>query len=309
MIMERQIEGARAFNRFYTRQLGLLDEGLHSSPFTLTEVRVLYELAHAPGQTPSDIAGFLHLDAGYLSRILKKFEERGMVRRERSSDDARSSHLGLTPTGEAEFAPLDRASSEQVRALLAPLPAADRQRLLNSMAVVERLLGREEEAPDARFTLRSHQPGDIGWAIERHGRIYADEFRWNEEFEGLVASLFGAFLQKHDPERERCWIAEANGRRAGCAFLVQNAESADSAQLRCLLVEPSARGLGIGRALVEACIQFARQAGYRRMILWTNDVLVAARRIYEAAGFDLFEEEPHHSFGHDLVGQTWAMDL
>jgi len=193
--------------------------------------------------------------------------------------------------------------------MLAPLPASDRQRLLNSMAVVECLLDGEKGPTEAKFTLRSHRPGDIGRAIERHGRLYADEFGWNEEFEGLVATLFGAFLQNHDPERERCWIAEANGQRVGCVFLVQNAESADTAQLRCLLVEPSARGLGIGRALVDACIHFARLAGYRRMILWTNDVLVAARRIYDAAGFELIEEEPHRSFGQDLVGQTWAMDL
>jgi DNA-binding MarR family transcriptional regulator/GNAT superfamily N-acetyltransferase len=309
MNVDHQIASVRAFNRFYTRQLGLLDEGLHSSSFTLTDVRVLYELAHRPGQTPSDIAAFLHLDQGYLSRILKKFEDRGLVRRERSSEDARSSRLSLTPVGEAEFAPLDRASSEQVRAMLSPLGSVDRQRLLNSMAIVERLLGNTATSPATGFILRPPKPGDIGWAIERHGEIYADEFGWNEEFEGLVASLFGAFLQKHDPARERCWIAEAGGARAGCVFLVRNADDADTAQLRCLLVEPSARGLGIGRALVDACLGFARETGYRRMILWTNDVLIAARRIYEAAGFTLVDEEPHHSFGQDLVGQTWAMDL
>lgn len=307
--MNDQIAAIRAFNRLYTRQLGLLDEGLHSSPFTLTEVRVLYELAGKPGQTLSEVAEFLQLDQGYLSRILKKFESRGLVRRDRSRDDARSSRLSLTPAGEAEFAPLDRASSDQVRTMLAPLSNTERQRLLNSMAIIERLLVRKESAADAPFILRPHQPGDVGWAIERHGQLYADEFRWNEEFEGLVARILGAFLEKHDPERERCWIAEAAGERAGCVFLVQNAERADTAQLRCLLVEPAARGLGIGRALVDACVQFAREAGYRRMILWTNDVLVAARRIYEAEGFELIEEQPHHSFGQDLIGQTWAMDL
>jgi DNA-binding MarR family transcriptional regulator/N-acetylglutamate synthase-like GNAT family acetyltransferase len=309
MNVDRQISGVRAFNRFYTRQVGLLDEGLHSSPYTLTEVRVLYELAHGPGRTPSDIASFLHLDQGYLSRILRKFEDRGLLRRERSSEDARSSRLSLTPAGEVEFAPLNRASSEQVGAMLAPLSVSDRRRLLHSMTVVERLLTDKTRPSKGSFILRSHQPGDIGWAIQRHGEIYADEFGWNEEFEGLVAAILGAFLQKHDPERERCWIAENEGERAGCVFLVRNAERADTAQLRCLLVEASARGLGIGQALVEACVNFAREVGYRRIILWTNDVLVAARRIYEAAGFILVEEEPHHSFGRNLVGQTWAMNL
>jgi DNA-binding MarR family transcriptional regulator/GNAT superfamily N-acetyltransferase len=307
--MNEQVQAVRAFNRFYTRQIGLLNEGLYSGGYTLTEVRVLYELAHNPGATPTDVAAFLQLDQGYLSRILRKFEERGIVRRDASAQDARSCHLRLTDLGEAAFTPLDSASSDQVRGVLAPLAESDRQRLVNSMAVIQRLLDAVSDAEAGGFELRQPRPGDIGWAIERHGRLYADEFSWNEEFEGLVASLFGAFLQKHDPARERCWIAEAEGRRAGCVFLVQNAEDPGAAQLRCLLVEPSARGLGIGRALVDACLSFAREAGYQRLILWTNDVLVAARRIYKGTGFDLIAEEPHHSFGQDLVGQTWAMDL
>jgi DNA-binding MarR family transcriptional regulator/GNAT superfamily N-acetyltransferase len=270
---------------------------------------VLYELAHRRDQTPSGIAEFLHLDLGYLSRILKTFEQRGWVQRERSSEDARSTRLRLTAAGEEQFAPLNDASCAQVRAILQPLSRIGRERLLNSMAVIERQLVSESNAANAGFTLRSPRPGDIGWAIERHGRLYADEFGWNDEFEGLVAKILGAFLEKHDPARERCWIAEAAGERAGCVFLVQNTERADTAQLRCLLVEPSARGLGIGAALVDACVSFSREAGYRRMILWTNDVLTAARRIYEAAGFILIAEERHHSFGKDLTGQTWAMDL
>jgi DNA-binding MarR family transcriptional regulator/GNAT superfamily N-acetyltransferase len=309
MGMKDQVQTVRAFNRFYTRQIGLLNEGLYSSGYTLTEVRVLYELAHQPGTTPTDIASFLQLDQGYLSRILRKFEERGLVRRDASAEDARSYHLRLTELGEAAFNPLDSASSDQVRGVLDPLAESNRQRLVNSMAVIQRLLDPSSNPEGGTFELRQPRPGDIGWAIERHGRLYADEFAWNEEFEGLVASLFGAFLQKHNPARERCWIAEVDGRRAGCAFLVQNAEDPDAAQLRCLLVEPWARGLGIGRALVDACVTFARQAGYPRMMLWTNDVLVAARRIYEGAGFQLTDEQPHHSFGQDLVGQTWAMDL
>jgi DNA-binding MarR family transcriptional regulator/GNAT superfamily N-acetyltransferase len=309
MITDGQVQAVRSFNRFYTRQIGLLDEGLHSSGYTLADARVFYEIAHHPGISPTEVGGFLQLDAGYLSRILKRFEERGLVRRDASERDARSCHFHLTGDGEAAFAPLNAASSEQVRELLDPLPESNRGRLVNSMAVIERLLGPKPERESGIFELRLPQPGDIGWAIERHGVLYADEYGWNLEFEGLVASLFGAFLEKHDPKRERCWIAEANGQRSGCVFLVQNAEHPDTAQLRCLLVEPTARGLGIGRALVDACIEFARVAGYHRMMLWTNDVLVAARRIYEAAGFELIGEQSHRSFGHDLVGQTWAMDL
>ena len=307
--LERQVASVRGFNRFYTRQLGLLDEGLHSSAWTLTEVRVLYELAHRPTATLTEVAIFLQLDHGYLSRILRKFEERGLVRREPSPDDGRSSRFRLTRSGRSAFAPLDAAASGQVAGMLGPLSASDRDRLINAMAVVEHLLGMPSSATPAAFTLRAHAPGDIGWAIERHGRLYADEYGWNEAFEGLVAKILGAFLEQQDPARERAWIAEARGVRAGCAFLVQNAEHEDTAQLRCLLVEPSARGLGIGRALVDACLTFARAAGYRRMILWTNDVLVAARRIYEAAGFALAQEERHHSFGKDLVGQTWELPL
>jgi len=309
MDINDQVTAIRTFNRFYTRQIGLLNEGVYSSGYTLTEVRVLYELAHHPGTTPTDVGSFLQLDPGYLSRILKKFEERGLVRRDASDRDARSCHLNLTETGRVAFGPLNSASSEQVRGLLQPLPEIERQRLVNSMAVIQRLLDNSSGPEKGSLELRRHRPGDIGWAIERHGRLYADEFHWNEEFEGLVASLFGAFLQKHDPERERCWIAETDARRAGCVFLVRNAEDPNVAQLRCLLVEPWARGLGIGRALVDACVHFAREVSYGRMTLWTNDVLVAARRIYEAAGFELIDESPHRSFGHDLVGQTWAMDL
>lgn len=302
-----QVRAVRAFNRFYTHRLGLLEEGLLDSRFTLTEARVLYELAQRGATTAGEVGGFLGLDAGYLSRILRKFEADGLLERQRSDIDARSATLTLTERGRAAFAPLDRASAAQVAAMLEALPAAGRGRLVESMATVRQLLG--GEGGSAVVRLRDHRPGDIGWAVERHGALYADEFGWDASFEGLVAEILGGFLRHHDPARERAWIAEVDGARAGCVFLVRNAEDAAAAQLRCLLVEPWARGLGLGRRLVESCIGFAREAGYRRMLLWTNDVLVSARRIYQAAGFELIAEEPHRSFGHDLVGQTWQLEL
>lgn len=305
----KQVEAIRSFNRFYTRQLGLLDECLLASQFTLAEVRVLYELAHRPPPTSTEISKFLRLDPGYLSRIIKKFEDCGLLVRKPSEKDGRSVRLWLTGTGSTAFAPLDQASSDQVKTLLEPLSRSDRERLVNSMSIVRGLLTSEPDPSAASFCLRAHRPGDIGWAIERHGVLYADEFGWNEEFEGLVAEILGAFLKDHDPKRQRCWIAESGNQRAGCVFLVANETRADTAQLRCLLIEPWARGLGIGGALVDECIKFARVAGYKRMVLWTNDVLVAARRIYEAAGFELVEKQRHHSFGRHLVGQTWSLTL
>lgn len=306
---EEQIKTVREFNRFYTRQIGLLEEGLLSSRFTLTEVRVLYELARRRTSTANEITGYLGLDPGYLSRILKRFEAEGLIERHPSEADGRSSTLVLSKRGHDEFEPLDRASAGQVAQILATLSSIERTRLLNSMAVIQRLLGRQAGSRGQNIVLRAPGPGDIGWAIERHGTLYADEFRWNHEFEALVAQILGTFLEKQDPGREAGWIAEVDGERAGCVFLVQNAADGQTAQLRCLLVDPKARGHGIGRRLVDACLQFAREAGYLRMILWTNDVLVSARRIYESAGFELIEEERHHSFGRELIGQTWARDL
>jgi len=303
-----EINAIRDFNRFYTRRLGLLDEGLLASQFSLTEVRVLYELAHRGSASASEIAGALSLDAGYLSRILRRFDTQGLLERQRSDADSRRTMLQLSAQGQAVFAPLNAGAAEQIAGLIEPLSAPARVRLLDAVATVRSLL---QAAPGSapQVALREPRPGDIGWAIERHGSLYAEEYGWDASFEGLVAKIFGAFLERHDPGRERCWIAEVDGVRAGCVFVVQNAERADTAQLRCLLVEPRARGLGLGRKLVAECLGFARQAGYARMVLWTNDVLVAARRIYEAAGFVLVEEERHHSFGHDLVGQTWAVTL
>jgi DNA-binding MarR family transcriptional regulator/GNAT superfamily N-acetyltransferase len=303
------VTAVREFNRFYTAQIGLLEDGLLSSPYSLTEVRVLFELARGGATFAGEIVNMLRLDPGYLSRILKGFETQGLIERRRSETDGRASIVRLTRQGRAVFDPLDQRASEQVAEMLAPLRPVERARLLDSMAVIRRTLEQRSNPRPRRITLRSHAPGDIGWAIERHGVLYADEYGWNSEFEGLVAKILGAFLEHHDPARERCWIGEVDGTRAGCVFLVQNAERADTAQLRCLLVEPVARGIGLGSRLVKTCIEFARGAGYVRIILWTNDVLSAARRIYEANGFELVHEERHHSFGQDLVGQTWGRDL
>jgi DNA-binding MarR family transcriptional regulator/GNAT superfamily N-acetyltransferase len=303
-----EIDAIRDFNRFYTRRLGLLDEGLLASQFSLAEVRVLYELAHRGSASASEIAGVLSLDAGYLSRILRRFDTQGLLERQRSDADSRRTMLRLSAQGQAVFAPLNAGAAEQIAGLIEPLSAPDRGRLLDAVATVRSLLQRTP-GHSPQILLREPRPGDIGWAIERHGSLYAEEYGWDASFEGLVAKIFGAFLERHDAKRERCWIAEVDGVRAGCVFVVQNAERADTAQLRCLLVEPRTRGLGLGRRLVAECMSFAREAGYARMVLWTNDVLVSARRIYEAAGFALIGEERHHSFGHDLVGQTWAVTL
>ena len=299
-------ETVRRFNRFYTRQIGVLHEGLLQSPFSLAEARVLYELAHQADVTATELATRLGLDAGYLSRILRRFREKGLVERRPSPSDRRQHHLRLTDTGREAFAALDVRSHEEASALLSALPSEAQGRLVGAMQTVERLLGPE---PDVTPTvlLRPHRPGDMGWTIERHAALYAEEYGWNAEFEALVADIAAAFLRDYKPEKERCWIAEVEGERVGCVFVVQR--SADVAQLRMLLVEPQARGLGLGSRLVDECLAFARQAGYGRMMLWTNSVLHAARRLYERAGFRLTGEEPHHSFGHDLVGQTWERAL
>lgn len=305
---KEHVDAVRSFNRFYTRQIGVLDEGLLDSSFTLTQARVLFELAHRSQATAKEIGDELDLDAGYLSRILRDFSKRRLIKRERSSADSRRIVLSLTPLGRKVFKTLDRNSQRATERMLSGLRSSDRQRLLASLSEVRNTLA--DEAPrSGEIVLRTHRPGDVGWAIERHGQLYADEFGWNVEFEALVATLFASFATKHDASCERFWIAEIDGERVGCVFVVRNAEDSSTAQLRCLLVDPKARGKGVGRRLVQECIAFARAAGYAKMILWTNDVLVAARKIYEAEGFRLVAEDHHHSFGHDLVGQTWSRDL
>jgi DNA-binding MarR family transcriptional regulator/GNAT superfamily N-acetyltransferase len=301
-----RVAAVRRFNRFYTKRIGVLHEGLLQSPFPLTEARVLYELALHEGVTATELGRELGLDAGYLSRILRRFGERGLIRRMPSQADGRQHHLWLTERGRAAFAPLDEASRAEVGGMLAELSETQQEGLLEAMATLERLLG-SHPLPERPYILRRHRPGDMGWVVHRHGMLYAEEYGWDERFEALVAAIVAQFVERYDPRRERCWIAERDGEVLGSVFLVK--ESEQVAKLRLLLVEPRARGLGIGTRLVQECEAFARQAGYRTIRLWTNRVLHAARRIYEHAGYRLVHEEPHHSFGHDLVGETWELQL
>jgi len=305
-IDHQRVDDVRRFNRFYTRQIGVLHEGLLQSPFSLTEVRVLFELANRRRTTAAEVGKELGLDAGYLSRIICNFQQRHLVASEPSDTDGRQHDLYLTASGREAFATLNERQNEDVKALLGRLPAADQDRLLGAMRTIEALIGDQAE-PKSPYLLRTHRPGDMGWVVYRHGVLYAQEYGWDEHFEALVAEIVAKFIEGFDPSCERCWIAERDGENLGCVFLVK--ESAAVAKLRLLLVEPSARGLGIGRRLVEECVRFARQCGYGKITLWTNDVLTAARRIYEAAGFELVREEAHHSFGHDLIGQTWDLNL
>jgi len=304
-----QIETLRGFNRFYTRRIGALEEGLLKSPFTLTQARVLFELGTGKNATAGEISDTLGLDLGYLSRIVQDFASRRLISRRKSSDDGRRILLSLTAKGRKAFQNLDQSSRSEVSAILAELPPATRDRLLASLQDVQRMLSDRKAEAANEVVIRTYRVGDIGWAIERHAQLYAEEYRWNEEFEALVANLFARFANEHDPAKERLWVAEFEGERVGCVFVVRNEDDPSVAQLRCLLVDPKGRGLGIGKRLVAECVAFARSAGYPKMMLWTNDVLVAARHIYETAGFALAKEEPHHSFGHDLVGQIWTLDL
>ena len=308
-ILPDQIARVRAFNRDYTRRIGVLAEGLLESPYSLTEVRVMYEIAHREAVTAGELAQDLELDKGYLSRILKGFEAKKLLARRAAPEDARRQYLRLTPAGMRVFTPIEARTQEQIRVLLAGLDPARRNEVLAAMDVIQQALigGNAASAASAPLTLRSHRPGDMGWVIQRHGEIYHQEYGWNEEFEGLVAEVAAEFIRKLDVRRERCWIAEAAGRRVGCIFLV--AKDAATAKLRLLLVEPDARGLGVGRALVAECVRFAQDSGYKKIVLWTQDNLSAARRIYSKAGFVKTGEEPHHSFGYDLVAQTWELKL
>jgi len=301
-----RVDVVRRFNRFYTRRIGALRAGLLDCPFTLAEARLLYELAHRERPTAAELARDLGLDAGYLSRMLRGLERRRLLIRERSKSDGRQSLLALTAEGRRTFGTLNTRSSAEVRAMLGKLSDAGQRRLVEAMRDVERLLGAAPEAK-APYLLRPHRPGDMGWVVHRHGALYAQEYGWDERFEALVATIVARFIEKLDPKRERCWIAERDGEIVGSVFLV--AKSPTVAQLRLLYVEPGARGLGIGKRLVDECERFARERGYRKIMLWTNSVLHAARHIYETAGYRLVAEEPHHSFGHDLVGQTWELKL
>lgn len=296
----------RGFNRFYTRQLGLLDPGYLHSPFSLTEVRVLYELAHRDGPTAADLASDLGLDAGYLSRILLGFRKRGLLGREASERDGRRTHLSLTPKGRRAFAPLEAQANQQIAAMLKKLPVEDGRKLTDAMQTIEALLGPNPRAAGA-YLLREHRPGDMGFVVHRHGVLYAQEYGYDMTFEALVAEIAAKFVQHFDAQQERCWIAETGGAIVGSVFLVKQSKTA--AKLRLLLAEPAARGLGIGGRLIEECIRFARQARYRKIVLWTQSELLPARRLYEKAGFKLIATAPHHSFGKDLVAETWELKL
>jgi DNA-binding MarR family transcriptional regulator/GNAT superfamily N-acetyltransferase len=301
-----QLDAVRHFNRFYTRQLGLLDKGYLSSDWTLTEVRVLYELAHRRNLTAAEIAEELQLDVAYLSRILAGFERQGLVKRTISTTDARQRNLTLTVKGRAVFEPLDRSAAQQVSEMLAPLSESERITLLSAMRQVQGLLARKA-APARNYTLRALQVGDIGWIIHRQGLLYAQEYGWDISYESLVAEILAGFVKDFDPARSAAWIAESSGAVLGSVFLMPAA--AQVAKLRLLYVEPSARGMGLGRRLVEECIGGARARGYRTLTLWTNSVLVSARRIYAAVGFRLCKEERQRLFGKELISQTWEMAL
>jgi DNA-binding MarR family transcriptional regulator/GNAT superfamily N-acetyltransferase len=305
-ISAAQIARVRAFNREYTRRIGVLSEGLLDSPYSLTEARVMYEIAHRRDVTAGELADDLDLDRGYLSRLLKGFETRKFLARTPSAEDGRRQHLRLTPAGMRVFEPLEKRSQEQVRDMFGTLDEKRRRAVLVAMDTIEGALGVETQ-PQPQLTLRAHRPGDMGWVVQRHGEIYHQEYGFNEEFEALVAEIAAAFVRKLDAARERCWIAEYDGRRVGSIFLV--AKDAITAKLRLLLVEPDARGLGVGRTLVAECVRFAREAGYRRIVLWTQDNLTAARRIYSNEGFVKTGQELHRSFGQELVAETWELEL
>jgi DNA-binding MarR family transcriptional regulator/GNAT superfamily N-acetyltransferase len=301
-----QISAVRAFNRFYTSKLGVLDQQLLKSPFSLSEARVLYELAHREDPAAKAIGIELGLDAGYLSRIVQKFCEDGLVTRKPLPSDRRQYRLGLTAKGRAAFAKLERSSHDDVAAMLAALPRGDHGRLTAAMAVIERLLGASERSSRSAI-LREPGPGDIGWVVQSHGALYASEYGFDSSFEALVAEIAAKYLASFDASRERCWIAEVDGTQVGSVFLVRHSD--DIAKLRLLLVDPAGRGQRLGRRLVAECIAFARARGYRKITLWTQSILVAARQIYQGAGFVLVASEAHRSFGQNLVGETWEREL
>ncbi|MFZ2157539.1 MAG: helix-turn-helix domain-containing GNAT family N-acetyltransferase [Bradyrhizobium sp.] len=301
-----QIAAVRAFNRFYTRKLGVLDQQLLKSPFSLSEARVLYELAHREDPAAKEIGIELGLDPGYLSRIIQKFDEDGLIARKPLPSDRRQYRLSLTGKGRQTFAKLERSSHDEVGAMLAALPGGGSRRLVAAMATIERLLGEPGASPRPAI-LREPGPGDMGWVVQSHGALYAREYGFDSSFESLVAKIAAEFLASFDASRERCWIADIDGVQVGSVFLVRHSD--DVAKLRLLLVDPAGRGQGLGTRLVGECLGFARACGYRRITLWTQSILLAARRIYQDAGFVLVATEPHRSFGQDLVGETWEREL
>jgi DNA-binding MarR family transcriptional regulator/GNAT superfamily N-acetyltransferase len=304
--VDKQVSAIRAFNRFYTRKIGVVD-GMASSPFSLAEARVLYELAHREKPTATDIRKELGLDAGYMSRILRDFERRNLVAGEQSKTDERQRFLSLTAKGRRAFAPLDERSNRDVAAMIEAVSPTERNRLIEAVETVRRLLGDKTEPVRTPYLLRMHQPGDMGWIVYRQAILYTEEYGWDGSYEALAAEIVASFIKNYDPKWERAWVAEKDGERVGAVFVAK--ESDQIAKLRLLHVEPQARGLGIGKRLVEECIRFARQAGYQKMTLWTQSILHAARHIYKQAGFQVVCEEKHHSFGKDLTAETWELNL
>ena len=301
-----QIAAIRSFSRFYTRKLGIIEPKLLDSPFTLQEARIIYEIAHRAVCTATDLTRDLGLDPGFLSRTLQALQRRQIITRKPSKDDGRVNEIALTAKGRTASAELERRSRAEVGALLASLDDSKRAAIVHAMTTIEQTLEGSAEKP-AAFLLRSHRPGDIGWVISSQAKAYAEEYGWDISYEALIAGICSEFIKTYDAAREHCWIAEAGGEPFGSVFLVNGGDGV--AKLRLLLVEKKARGLGVGRALVEQCISAAREKGYSKMTLWTQSVLVAARGIYQASGFHRVKEEPHHSFGVDLVGETWEMKL
>jgi DNA-binding MarR family transcriptional regulator/GNAT superfamily N-acetyltransferase len=310
-VADEQIQAVRAFNRFYTHKLGVLDQQLLKSPFSLSEARVLYELAHGGRETggeqsAKEIGIALGLDAGYLSRIVQNFDESGLIARKPLPSDRRQVQLSLTAKGRQAFARLERVTQDDVAAMLRPLPGEERKKLTSAMETIERLLAMPR-TPSPRALLREPRPGDMGWVVQSHGALYASEYGFDSGFEALVAEIVAKYMTTYDGSRERCWIADIEGRPVGSVFLVKGGD--DLAKLRLLLLDPAARGQGLGQRLVAECVSFARACGYRRMTLWTQSNLTAARKIYQDAGFKLIATEPHRSFGQNLVGETWERDL
>jgi DNA-binding MarR family transcriptional regulator/GNAT superfamily N-acetyltransferase len=303
--VDPQVDVIRTFNRFYTRKIGVID-GTVSSPFSLAEARVLYELAHSERPTATHICKELGLDAGYMSRILREFERRKLVTRERSKTDERGKFLSLTAKGRRAFAPLDERSNRDVTAMLEALSPAAQKELVDSAQTIRRLLGGKPE-PKVPYMLRQHQPGDLGWIVHRQAILYVEEYGWDGTYEGLAAEIVAQFIKNYDPKRERCWIAEKDGANVGGVIVA--AASEEVAKLRLLHVESEARGLGIGKRLVEECVRFSRQVGYQKITLWTQSILHAARHIYEQVGFRVVHEEQHHNFGKDLTAETWELNL
>ena len=304
--LQQRTGDVRRFNRFYTRQIGVLRRNYLDSAYSLGEMRVLYELAHG-ATTATDIGRALDLDAGYLSRVLRNFEKRGFIGRKPSRADARQSHIALTARGAKAFAPFEKRSQDFVGGMLGKLKPDDQARLVAAMTTIETLLGEPAASAKPSYTLRAPRRGDFGWMVSRHAELYAQEYNWGEPFEGLCAQIVADFVNNFDAKLERCWIAEMDGENVGCVMLVKDAPGV--ARLRLLLVEPKARGIGLGQRLVDECVKFAREAGYKRVTLWTHSILLAARRAYEKAGFTLTSSEKKRSWGEDVVAEYWDLDL